>query len=49
MIKMIGPRKVKSTFANHTKIVRPITIAAVEKAAAKTALSSETAAQEATI
>ena len=45
---MTGPQNVKSIFENHTKTVIPITITAVEKAAAITAFSSETAAQEAT-
>lgn len=45
----MGPKNVKSTFTNHTNTVIPITIAAVENAAAITASVSETAAQDATI
>ena len=48
MIRIIGPRKVKSVFTKCTKTVIPITIAAVEKAAATTASGSDTAAHEAT-
>jgi len=44
----IGPRNVKSTLENQTNTVIPMTITAVEKAAQTTALSSDTAAQEAT-
>lgn len=48
MIRIMGPKKVKSTLTKYTNTVMPITIAAVEKAAAITASVSETAAQEAT-
>ena len=48
IISTIGPRNVKSTFENQTKTVIPSTITAVENAAQMTALSSETAAQDAT-
>ena len=48
MIRIMGPRNVKSTLTMYTNTVMPITIAAVEKAAAITASGSLTAAQEAT-